>query len=196
MTSYTYTTGIPNPTDTPANDVSDMQTNTNSINSIWETDHVGFNSTGPTMTGTGGMHLQCQFCGSNVPSNPPSFPTLFVNTQDGNSHTLPNSIAQLFFYSGSSTVGSSQYYVGTAGSTFTLGGIIFKWGTVSASNNTTVTFVNAFPNNCFGVFVSGGLTTGTQPTININPVSVSVSGFVYKITGTTPVTCYYLAIGN
>jgi hypothetical protein len=65
MTSnFTYTTGIPNGPDNPSNDQPIMQTNTNSINSLIDTDHIGFN------TNFGGAHNQVQmpFTASGVPS--------------------------------------------------------------------------------------------------------------------------------
>lgn len=77
------------------------------------------------------------------------------------------------------------------------GGLIIQWAPVTgAANNTTVTFPLTFPNNFFSVSLAGGLAAGTQPTININPTSVSTTGFVLKITGTTPVNLFYIAIGN
>jgi hypothetical protein len=42
--SISYVQNIPNPTHTPANDVSNMQLNNNHNSDIWNTDHVGFNT--------------------------------------------------------------------------------------------------------------------------------------------------------
>lgn len=79
---------------------------------------------------------------------------------------------------------------------FQIGNLIIKFGkTTSVANNTTVTFVQAFPNNCFAVLVSGGNATGTQPTINVNTASVSTALFVYKASATAD-AAFWLAIGN
>ena len=42
MTNYTYNNNIPNPPDDPADDVGDMNQNTQSIAGIIATDHIGF----------------------------------------------------------------------------------------------------------------------------------------------------------
>lgn len=53
--SFTYTPGIPNPPDPPSGDVSNMQTNTNSIGNWVAVDHLGFNS------GIAGQHKVVTF---------------------------------------------------------------------------------------------------------------------------------------
>ena len=63
--SFPYTTGIPNPPDNPSSDVSNMQTNTNTINSWVAVDHIGFNNA------AGGLHKQVSFA-----INQASLPTL------------------------------------------------------------------------------------------------------------------------
>ena len=78
-----------------------------------------------------------------------------------------------------------------------IGSIIIKFGkTLAVSNNATQTFVVAFPTNCYMVQTTGGTASGTQPTININPASVSVSSFVYKITNGPADAVFWLAIGD
>lgn len=192
MTSYTYTTGIPNPTDTPAQDVSNLQVNTNSAASIWTTDHVGFNSQGPTKTGSGGQHLQVSFNGNNVPAFPATFPTLYVNTQDGNGHSLPNNVAELFFVSGASSISQSQYLTQSNGSTFLFGGIIIKWGS-NAVTNSSQNFPIAFPNNAFAMLVTSTDSALSSP---LKVTALSSSSYTVTRSGSGNTGYYYIAIGN
>jgi hypothetical protein len=169
--------------DKPANDQSPMQMNFASIKTLIDVDHVDFNNA------QYGQHNQVTFAANNVPTVPTTPPVLFTNNVLG--------LAQLFYYTGDVPNGAQQYVSGANGSTMAFGGIIIKWGLqMNAANNTTVNFVSDFPNDCFAVTVSGGLATGTQPTININTASEGPSGFTLKITGTTPVNVFYIAIGN
>jgi len=186
-----YNLGIPNAPDNPSTDQPNMKTNNDNIATYVSVDHVAFNTAGS------GQHNQVTFNANNPPASPTTPPILFVNDRDGAGNILPSSLSELFYYTGSATQSKSQYVSTQNGSVLLLGGIILKWGLViGAANNTTVTFPVAFPNNAFVVTVSGGLTTGTQPTINVNTASESVTGFVLKITGTTPVNIFYIAIGN
>lgn len=150
MTIFTYSPTIPNPPDDPADDVSQMQTNSASIFGLIAIDHVGFNLT------NGGQHQQVTFNSNNVPAVPTIPPVLFTQ--------LVNGLAQPFFYSGTASQGQNQYVnSSSSGSTFLLGGMILKWGVVTVSapfnvNGITVTFASPFNNNCF--FVSATIADG------------------------------------
>lgn len=182
--TISYNLGIPASGNNPSVDQPNMRTNNDNIPVLISVDHVDFNTSGS------GRHLQVTFNSNNVPVPPVSPPVLF--TKD-DAHALP----QIFYYTGDSAHSSNQYVENQNGSTMLFGGFILKWGKqLAAANNTTLSFTSAFPNNCYSVTVSGGLTSGTQPTINVNPGSVSVVGFTLKITGTTPVDVFYIAIGN
>lgn len=186
-----YNLNIPAASHSPSTDQPNMLTNNNNIATYVAVDHVPFNTSGS------GQHEQVTFNANNVPSIPTSPPVLFTNIQDGAGNNLPGSIPEIFYYSGSAAQGKNNYVSAQNGSTFLFGGIIAKWGLVTgAANNTTVSFGVPFPNNCFVTLVSGGLASGTQPTININTASETVNGFVLKISGTTPVNVFYLSIGN
>lgn len=187
--SFPYNPSIPATNDDPADDQPLMQQNFASINSLINVDHAGFSSV------QAGQHNQVTFAADNVPSLPTS--TVGGNSQGILFTNNVGTVNQLFYYAGTAAQSSTQYVSAASGSTFLLGGIILKWGKVSgAANNTTVNFASVFPNNCWSVTVSGGLTSGTQPTINVNPGSVTTGLFVLKITGTTPVDVFYVAIGN
>ena len=198
--TISYNNGIPAANNNPSTDQPNMKTNTDAIDTLLAIDHVSFN------TASGGTHKQVTFSSNNIPATPVSPPILFTNTVSG----LP----QLFFYSGSSAQSSNQYNIneavpgsaGTGGSTFLLGGIILKWGVVSASDNTSISFSTnagaAFPNACFGVFLT--LYTSSSSSSNALILSVSptptASAFTPRIRrsdGTTQSgTICYVAIGN
>ena len=177
-----YNLGIPASNNNPSTDQPNMLTNNNNIATYVAIDHVAFNTAGS------GQHNQVTFNANNIPSPPVAPPVLFTDTVQ----TLP----QLKFYSGDAAHSSTQYVDAANGSTFLLGGIILKWGkALGANNNTTVSFTSAFPNNCYSVVVSGGAPGGTQPTVNVNPASVSTSGFVIKMAN-GPSDVFYTAIGD
>jgi hypothetical protein len=97
--------------------------------------------------------------------------------------------------------------VGTNGETCLPGGVLIKWGTASANGAASFAFVadfalTAFPNNCFQV-IATARNSGTPATANdyIYTHSPLVTGFsaiaTRRITlASTPVTFYWLAIGN
>jgi hypothetical protein len=180
-----YSSNIPDAPNDPADDVSIMKSNAAAISSIISVDHVGFNVAG------GGQHAQVTFNANNVPVPPVSPPILFTNTVAGT--------PQLFYYAGNAAHSSTQYVAATSGSTFVLGGIIFKWGIGNAATNTAVSFTSAFPNNCYTVMltpISSGTIIGSI-VIGVKSGSVSTSGFTLLTNqGVFLVDFYYLAIGN
>lgn len=190
MTAYTYITNIPASGNNPSADQPNMQTNTNSINSIIATDHVGFNTTGPIgpPNGVGGQHLQVSFNGNNVPGAfPVPLPVLFTN--------LVHSLAQLFYYSGSAAQSANQYVDGASGSTFALGGILIKWGvyTSGGGGTQTVLFNPAFNNNCFSVILTpASVFNGAYYIVSSNNTQ-----FVAQTIPPTPgINFNYIAIGD
>jgi len=189
--TFPYSPAIPNPPNDPADDVSIMQTNAESISSILAVDHVGFNLS------AGGQHKQITFNSNNPPAPPVSPPVLFTNNQDGAGNNLPGSLAELFFYSGSAAHSANQYNVtGTNGSVLLPMGIILKWGSATfvGSQSPSVTFTNAFPNNCFGVQLSLLNAGGTQTQNRLS--TVTTSGFTASVNASGSSTWYWLAIGN
>lgn len=193
--SIPYNLGIPASNHNPSVDQPNMLVNTNSTASIIAVDHVGFNTSGS------GQHNQVTFNANNVPSLPTAPPVLFTNIQDGNGNNLPGSLAQIFFYSGANTKASTQYLSALIGSTFALGGIVMKWGAVTATDNTTISFPAAFPNNCFNVQITVNSATSPLPTIVTVSGSPLAGGFTPRVKDTNgvtaaPVPIFYLAIGN
>jgi hypothetical protein len=178
--------------DSPANDQPLMQINNQSIANLVTSDHVGFNTNGS------GYHEQVTFFNNNPPTFPMTgilpFPVLFTNIPAG--MTYP----QLFFYTGTEAASSTQYNnTASSGSTFLLGGIILKWGTVEPTNmNQFIGFSAAFPNACFVVIpmiqnYSFGVATST-----FTYGTITASGFFINTSGMTPSSnlISYIAIGN
>lgn len=189
--SFTYTTGIPAAGNNPSSDQPNMQTNTNSIASIWGVDHYTFGS------GLDGKHKQITFAGNNPPTLPATPPVLFTNTVDGAGNTLPGSLAELFFYSGTAPQSSSQFVSQTTGSVLLFGGIILKWGVINFSGSSvSVTFVSAFPNNLFAACITG--SNSTVPAANgiLTYSGGSRTGFTAYQNGGSANTANYIAIGN
>ena len=143
MGNFTYTTGIPNGPNNPSNDQPIMQTNTNSINSIFKIDHFGFNNA----AAQGGWHQQSTY--PQVAAAP--------TTASG----------QLALYSKAGTSGSALFMVRdnvgatevaltssaiaapvrtALGYTWLPGNLLLQWGFTALINPgaTTITFQQAF----------------------------------------------------
>lgn len=197
MTAYSYNNGVPATNNDPSVDQPNMLINTQSINSIIATDHVGFNSTGPA-GGIGGQHLQVTFNGNNVPSLPATLATLFANNQDGNGNNLPNGLSQLFAYSGTAAQSQLQYTLNSAsnsyGSVMLFGGLILKFGLVTnlSTSGTTVTFGQPFPTVCFGA-VASQQTSGNAG--SVIGASANTSTIRLVASAGTGILAYYIAVG-
>ena len=77
------------------------------------------------------------------------------------------------------------------GSSYLAGGIIIKWGYGNATvAGNTITFVSAFPNNCWEVILTPQGGTGRATSVDTK----TVNNFVAHATNT--VTVGYIAIGN
>ena len=90
-----------------------------------------------------------------------------------------------------------------AGSTFLPGGIIMKWGTVSAATANPITFASAFPNNCWSV-VAQPINSNAATVANdyVYIYSVTTSGFSAtgvrrtSLVANTSFNYFYIAVGN
>ena len=130
MSTFSYNTGVPAANNNPSVDQPEMLINTASINSLLAIDHVAFNTAG------GGRHNQVTFNANNPATLPANPPVLFTNIQDGNGNNLPNALAQLFYYTGTSSQSQLQYTLNSAstsyGSVMVMGGLILKFGVVAS----------------------------------------------------------------
>ena len=183
-----YNVTLPNPPDDPADDVPGMQVNTGSIATFAAVDHVGFNTPG------GGLHQQVTFYKDNIPT----LPTLLDPSGNNQGILFSNTVGvgtvnQLFYYAGTAAQSSAQYVAtGSSGSTFLLGGIILKWGTVATG--VPVSFASPFPNAVFSLVLSGFTTTPAGNGI-ISYSALTATGFTAHQNG-SGTTVTYIAIGN
>lgn len=202
MPNYIYTTNIPFATNNPSTDQPNMQTNTNSINSILLIDHYGFNDN------NGGLHKQVQM--PTLASIPGSLMsgegTLYTKTSGeselfftpdltGNEYQLTRTITasySLFAKNVNNYNGVGTQFTG--GWTFLPGGILLQYGSFDAgvggvsSGNQSITFPVTFTNVPFNIQTSiiakvGGTTTGN--TVALNFSSSSTTGFIVSITSST-----------
>jgi len=141
MTSFTYTTGVPNPPNDPSNDVPLMQTNTNSILSIIAVDHVGFNTPGPNPAGSGGQHLQITYNSEN----PPSVPADPIGITYTNAGVVSASHPQLFYQNSQGNFPLSA--LRAMGVFATIGGAAGAVTPSSAYNIASITASGGNPNN-------------------------------------------------
>ena len=198
MSFLSYTTGVPNPPNNPSTDVGPMQINTNSINSILNVDHFGFNNT------LGGWHKIIHLPAQTVDPAPVTVPAnagqLYTKTISGDLELFYESsggvISQL-------TAAGITPTPGTNGYSYIPGGILLQWGVLNTtfpSNVGTVTFATAniaFPNNCFNVQMT---MKGTSGTANLTQITgISKTAFNWQFTGgssTSFTGFYWYAVGN
>ena len=184
--SIPYNLNIPQATQDPSATQPLLQTNTNSVSTIWQQDHYTFSDT------QAGEHKQVTFPQSQVPTAAPNFiPTLFTQPV--------STVDQLFYYSGTTAQSQDQYVNNANGSTMVLGGTIVKWGNsgTQVADNATITFTTPFPTSCYCVQLTIVDSTQKQTFVNVN--SVTTTGFtvrVIKSNGSSDVAYFtYIAIG-
>lgn len=193
--SFSYDPTLPNPPNDPADDVDQMQINSQSISDLISVDHVGFNDP------SGGTHDQVTFSSNNTPATPTNPPVLFTKLDGA-------SLAQLFFYTGDAAHSSTQYSpTNNNGSTMALGGIIIKWGSgsmTSGASGTDVNFISPFPNNLFAILAWSN-DGGTQSTANTAVYGRKQGAALDRFnllttlrtsTGSASASYTYIAIGN
>jgi hypothetical protein len=190
---YTFAMTIPAAPNNPSDDQPSMLINNMSTFGLINQDHVPFNQD------NGGQHKSITFNNFVIngypylPVPPVNPPELFINNQDGVGNNLPEGLAQLFYYSGPTTTTTTQYVSAAQGSAVLFGGVIIKWGSLAVTGS-PVSFVSPFPNNCWGVQITGN----ASPYLGaFNATNVTVAGFTAQRTSGTGATgYYYFSIGN
>jgi len=148
MPFFDYFDNIPFRTHNPSVDQPNMQTNTNSIDSIIAVDHYSFE------TNSDGWHKQSTYPVQTAPTTVAGQVAIYSKTgavsselfmiRDGNAGT---EVALT-----TSKIGNAS--AATNGASWLPGGILIQWGRATKSTNGAVTFLNAFPNAVFSVTVS------------------------------------------
>lgn len=207
MTFQTYNLNLPNPPDDPANDVSGMQTNTNSISGLLLQDHFGFNDN------AGGNHKQVHLKNEAAPGGlgANADGVFYANLASGQSWPFWQNALGSFQLAGQNLFTTNGYVLLPAG-------LILQWGIVNGTHGGnshfnggdggTVTFSSAniaFPNNCFGVLTNllYNTNTGSAPSsagsVNVDLFTLSKLKFDWNIAiGSTTqyVRFFWLAVGN
>lgn len=208
FSSLTYNPDIPNPPNVPSVDVPKMQTNTNSIQSFLERDHVPFSNS------FAGAHLQANLKNTATGGTPtlPSliagagYETLYSTT---NSDQIGGNSGELYFTRAASSVQiqltgpgnptanavlNPAWNLASAGSTFLPGGILLQWGlTNTVTTPLVITFPIAFRNLLCITLGPIASSAGRFFTLT----GQSATGFtVSNSTGAGSTGCYWMAIGN
>ena len=146
LPSISYELGVPVPTNNPAQDVGNMQSNANAISNIISTDHVGFN-----VSGNSGCHNQANFIitsnsGPTAPSTLSGNAVTLYSTKTNEGSPFGN-VAELFFIRQNNgtqiqlTGPGTPTNSGDFGLTFFPGGYIWQWGNTTASGSGTRNFL-------------------------------------------------------
>lgn len=187
MTDYDPT--IPAATQNLLTSQGQMLNNFSELNTIFDYNHFTWND---AVTADRGKHRKVEF---PEPLTSDPSPT----GDDGVLYTKAVSgIGQLFFANASAVdqlTGINGTFAAEGSATFP-NGLIMKWGKkTSVSNNSAVVYPTPFPTAVWSVQVSGGESSGTQPTINLSANAADTNGFTLKIsTGSTDI--FYFALGN
>lgn len=190
-----YNRNIPQSTDLISNSQSDLLSNFQAIDSGTTGTGIGFSRNHVTLTDAtnGGLHHEVDFY-QNV-----SDPTIsgFVSSLYPK---LVGSDSQLFFRNGAEIIqltGTST--VGSSGSVTLQGGVVLKWATTTATDNTIIPFVVAFPASCFGVVVTplAATSPATFVTVSASPIAAGFTPRVKNNAGSaaSPISIFYIAIG-
>jgi len=214
-TNYTYTTGIPVATNTPAQDQPNMAVNTTSVSQILSTDHLTFGAATGALTD--GMHtvIHLKDNGGVTPPKVAGTGEVYSNDVTFNAKT-----DGALFYQSSTLAGNTEiqitapkaYSSALNGYSFLPGGSIIQWGFentgssgsfAGGSASGTVTFPLVYPNNAWMVVCTPYWNTaGTAPSVagsaTPNGTSVTTTGFEWQFNSTSNKYrgFYWYSIGN
>ena len=202
MTVFDYDTTKPNPPDDPADDVTQMQTNTASVSGIIAVDHQGFNFA------NGGLHKQVTFL------NNQAAPGLNGGVSDLYANVGPEVPANSwpFWQNGlSSAIQLAGTFLANNNGGMTLvNGIIIKWGTQAlttkdANQAGTVSFpvvanlpvFSTKPYVMIATLINNNISTTRNPTLSV--LTVSSTQYTYVMTNNKDGDYsgfYWVAIGK
>lgn len=189
-----YTLNLPVASNYPSQDVNNMTSNTNSINSIWQTDHYAFGIINP------GSHNKVQMSEVTSAGNgaiPPvligaGFETLYASLTSEGAY---GNNGEFWFVRGATPTGiqltgpgTPTKFSTTSGVTFMPGGIMLQWGTATFTNSPPGTqnfsFPVTFPTESSNIQVTSQASTFpanfaySGNVINATTFSISVSSGV------------------
>ncbi len=167
--SFVYTQNIPASGNLPAADQPNLQTNTNSINSIIDVDHYPFG------TGIDGQHKYLHMKQGALPPGGVTGTGLFY-TQASNGAT------QLYYSNGSTgneyqltRVNNANFgtFATNPGWTFLPGGLLMQWGTDTKATGGTVTFPFAFTSSVYSIQITVNENNNNRHTVFVKTSSMS-----------------------
>lgn len=175
MGNFAFIPNIPDGPNNPSQDQPNMKTNTNSDQSIWAVEHLGFN------TNNGGTHLQTGF--ANFQSSPvlPSDPGA-----NNPSVAYPNA--------GVADATNSQYYFKNPLATLPLSAVKAYGNLIPRASSGAIIPTNSF--NVASVVQTNAVTTSIAITLNSNVTTgndVTVLVFYANPLATTIVTYTFVA---
>lgn len=167
--STTYDPNIPDPTDSPANDVQTMQNNAMAIYNIWTKDHYTFENA----DNYDGLHAQVTIPANNIPMSGPTGLKSIIYTQPGLANTAASQLigansAGAFPLSSIVAFGTFLSIPGTGTTT-----ILNGFNLANPSNVITVVTARVYP-----IILKTGILTGTQNNIVVIPYSNSSGGVI------------------
>lgn len=190
MPNLPYTRDIPHSTHNPSSDQPIMEVNNNSNDTLWAVDHFGFNDN------NGGLHKQVHLKNQSAPGIGTVDGVLYSNVNPANSWPFWQNSLGSFPLITQPTINAFD------GSATLPGGIILKWGVVSASSgNGVVTFVTPFPTGLYNVqltIVNSNIATNHAGAIYVLTGSTSAAGFTWRMADPASATAGFLwfAIGS
>lgn len=188
-----YNTNVPNGPNDPGDDQPQMLTNTQSINTWTNVDHVGYNVI------NAGIHRQVRMRNQALPG--PALGdgegVLYARSTNGNSWPVwKNAVTSFDLMSFVPSIVATGY-------TTLPGGLIMQWGggPVNASGTPTpFVFPLAFQTNLFSITIGCRTAEGNSPGANnqfIAEGSQSVTGFsIVNSSSSAARLIYYIALGN
>lgn len=196
MPSITYNLNIPNPPNSPQSDVPLMQANTNAISSIINVDHYTFGTTSP-FTNIDGLHKQVTLVNETAPGLNTGNGVLFANVSGGQSMPFWQNAA-----AGSpfplALITSSETSIAPDGY-FTIGGLIFQWGSIPSpgAGPTTIVYpLTPFPNDVFTVLLTARNDGSHSAFTYYLDGAPTLESFTYAGSTSGSETLYWFAIGN
>lgn len=198
MPFFNYVLNLPNPPNTPSQDVNSMQANTNAVNNIINADHFAFNNN------NGGFHKQVHLFNQGPPGLAGADGDLFANAVAGQSLPFWENGAGGSPFQIALINGNAAPVAANPGRTFLPGGIIVIWDKITIGlnvNNLTVTFAFGGFTNCFNVFLSAAnddnstIRMALDSTFGVGGISATQFRTQQTQSGHLK-ALYYVAIGN
>ena len=154
MTNFTAVQDIPDAPNNPSSDQPNMKTNTNSMISIWDVDHIGFN------VSNGGTHEQVSFYQNVAGALGTAVGLIFPNTRPASwSNSTGSGNASLQFLSQDASTLPLPLSCIKAGGNFTG---TSSSGAISFNTQFNCTAISSNGSGTYTITIATGVTTGSN----------------------------------